>query len=117
MVDGRGGRLGPDLSIIGSLRRAVEIEASVVDPPAEVLPQNRMYRVVTRSGREVSGRLMNMDTFTVQLLDSDERLRSFDKAALRDHGFADTAMPSYRDKLSPSEIADVVSYLVSLKRR
>ena len=56
------------------------------------------------------------DTFTVQLLDSKEQLRSFVKSDLRDHGFVEkSTMPSYKATLTPGEIADVVSYLVSLK--
>jgi mono/diheme cytochrome c family protein len=37
------------------------------------------------------------------------------KAELRKHSFIDTPMPSYRDDLDAQEIADVVSYLVSLR--
>jgi putative heme-binding domain-containing protein len=115
-VAGRGSRLGPDLSGIGLLRRAAELEQSIVDPQAEVQPNNRSYRVVTADGREVKGRLLNHDTYTVQLLDEDERLRSFALAGLREHGFDQTPMPSYRKKLDASQVADVVAYLVSLQR-
>ena len=115
-VDGIGGRLGPDLSDIGRLRRAVELETSIVDPGKEILYTNRTYRVVTKGGVTVTGRLLNLDTFTVQMLDSKEQLRSFEKANLRDYGFVDASpMPSYKDKLNSQELADVVSYLVSLK--
>jgi hypothetical protein len=106
------------LSNIGQLRRAVELETSLVDPGAEILAPNRTYRVVSREGVETKGRLLNLDSFTVQLLDTKEQLRSFEKAKLRDYGFVDASpMPSYRDKLSAQELADVVSYLVSLKGR
>jgi mono/diheme cytochrome c family protein len=50
-------------------------------------------------------------------MDTKEQLRSFVKADLREHGFAPTPMPSYKDKLTPQEMADVVSYLASLKAR
>ena len=63
----------------------------------------------------MAGRLLNRDTFTVQLIDTDERLRLFRIADLREHGFEETPMPSVRRKLSPQEIADVVSYLSSLR--
>jgi hypothetical protein len=95
----------------------VELEQSLLDPAAEVLAANRSYRVVTRDGTTVTGRLLNHDTFTVQLLDSNEQLRSFEKSSLRDHGFVATPMPSYRARLNPQEMADIVSYLVSLKGR
>lgn len=115
-VDGVGARLGPDLSDIGRLRRAVELETSVVDPGKEILYTNRTYKVVTKDGATVTGRLLNLDSFTVLMLDTKEQLRSFEKSSLRDYGFVDASpMPSYKDKLNAQELADVVSYLVSLK--
>jgi cytochrome c oxidase cbb3-type subunit III len=115
-VRGNGSRVGPELTDIGSLRRAVELERSVLDPDAEVLPQNRYFRVVTRDGAAITGRLLNQDAFTVQLMDSSERLLSFSKANLREYAFVDKSpMPSYAGKLSPKELSDLVSYLASLK--
>jgi putative heme-binding domain-containing protein len=114
-VAGRGSRLGPDLSRIGAVRRAVELEQSLLDPAAEVQPANRSYTVTTAAGETVTGRLLNRDTFSVQLIDSHERLRSFALADLRAYGFAPTPMPSYRDRLDAQEIADIVAYLVSLR--
>lgn len=118
MVNGQGSRLGPDLSSIGSLRRAVELQKSLVEPAATVLSEHRFYQVTTKDGRTIKGRLLNMDTFSVQVLDAaDERPKSFERAALRDDGFVDPGMPSYRTALQPQELADVVRYLASLRRR
>jgi putative heme-binding domain-containing protein len=115
-VNGVGSRVGPDLSDIAALRRTVEIERSLIEPNEEVLPQNRMYRAVTAQGETITGRLLNIDTFTVQILDSKERLLSLQRADLRESGFVkDSPMPSYRDKFSSQELADVVAYLVTLK--
>jgi len=113
---GTGSRTGPDLSDIGALHRAVELEQSLIDPGAVVLPQNRFVKVVTKDGTTVTGRLMNQDTFTLQMIDSQDRLRSFPIADLRQHSvLTTTSMPSYKDRLSSQERADVVAYLVSLK--
>jgi cytochrome c oxidase cbb3-type subunit 3 len=115
-VGTNGSRTGPDLSDVGSQRRAVEIEQSVLDPDAEILSQNRSYRVTTKSGETITGRLLNIDTFTVPLVDSKERLLAFPKASLQEWAFIDKSpMPSYRNKLSSKELADLVAYLVSLK--
>jgi len=104
------------LSDVGGLRRAVELEQSIVDPQAEILPNNRLYRVVTRGGETISGRLLNHDSFTVQLLDSNGRLLSLPISDLREYGFVNNSpMPSYRDTLSAQEVADLVRYLGSLK--
>jgi putative heme-binding domain-containing protein len=115
-VNGSGSRVGPDLSDIAALRRTVEIERSLLEPNEEILPQNRYYRAVTKQGETITGRLLNVDTFTVQMLDAKERLVSLQRQDLRESGFVnDSPMPSFRDKLSSQELADVVAYLVSLK--
>ncbi len=114
-VRNTGSLVGPDLTDIGAIRRAPQLERSLLDPDAEILAQNRTYRVVTREGTAVTGRLLNHDAFTIQLMDA-QGLRSFQKANLKDSGFVEKSpMPSYRDKLSAQELADLVSYLVSLK--
>jgi len=115
-VKDKGSRVGPDLTEIGSVRRLAELERSILEPDAEILPQNRFVRVVTRDDVTVTGRLLNQDTFTVQLIDSEERLRSFERAKLREYVFLDKSpMPSYQSKFSAREVADVVTYLASLK--
>ena len=110
------GRLGLDLTEIGALRDRDELTKALVAPSAEVQPQNRMYRVVTRDGAVVTGKLLNQDPFSLQMLDSNERLRSFPTSSLRDYGFVSTPpMPSYKDKFSPEEMSDLLAYLSSLK--
>ena len=87
-----------------------------MDPDAEVLPQNRYVRLVGKDGAVVVGRLLNQDAFTVQLIDSKERLLSVNKLDYKEFSFVNKSpMPSYKDKLSREERADLVSYLVSLK--
>jgi putative heme-binding domain-containing protein len=114
-VRNTGSFVGPDLTDIGALRRAVQLERSLLNPDAEILAQNRTYRVVTREGATITGRLLNRDTFTIQLMDA-QGLHSFQTANLRESGFVEKSpMPSYKDKLSAQELADLVSYLVSLK--
>jgi putative heme-binding domain-containing protein len=115
-VMGNGSRLGPDLSEIGRLRRSVDLETSILDPDAQVVPSNRFVRVVTADGTTITGRLLNHDTFSVELIDAQENLRSFDKAGLREFTFLQhSPMPSFRGKLTSQEVADVVTYLTTLK--
>jgi cytochrome c oxidase cbb3-type subunit 3 len=115
-VGTQGSRVGPDLSDVGALRRASDLQKSLLDPDAEILPQNRTYRVVTKQGRTITGRLLNLDSFSVQILDSSEHLVSLERPDLREAAFIDKSpMPSYRDKLSAAELSDLVAYLASLK--
>ncbi len=115
-IGATGSRLGPDLSEIGRLRHSAELERSILDPDASIAPSNRFVRLVTRDGATITGRLLNHDTFSVQWLDSKEQLVSRQMSDLREFTFIDKSpMPTYRDKLSSPELADLVSYLVSLK--
>jgi cytochrome c oxidase cbb3-type subunit III len=117
-VGGNGSRTGPTLTEIGSFRPAAELQRSLLEPDAELRPENRSVRAVTQDGALMTGRLFNQDTFTVQLIDSAERLLLLEKSSLREFTvLKNSSMPSYRDKLTSQELADVVSYLASLKGR
>jgi len=115
-VQNAGSRSGPALTDIGAIRTADQLTAALLDPDAEILPENRRYRVVTRGGVTTVGTLLNHDTFQVLMRDAKEQLRSFQKADLREHGFVEgSSMPSYRATLSPQQLADVIAYLSTLK--
>ena len=110
-----GSHLGPNLSRVGRDRRAVEIEQSLLDPQAEIQPQNRFVEVSLRRGDPIEGRLLNQDTFSIQLMDADQRLRSIDKTNVAGIQFIQSPMPSFADRFDAQELADVVSFLVSLR--
>jgi len=115
-VGDKGSRVGPDLTDIGTTRTPEKLQTALLDPSAEILPEHRSYRVVTREGATITGRLLNLDTYQVLMIDSKEQLRSFYRAELSEQGFIkESTMPSYRDKLSPQEQADVIAYLRTLK--
>jgi putative heme-binding domain-containing protein len=115
-VNGKGPRVAPDLSEVGATRPLPELFQALLDPDATIRPGNRFFRVVTRDGATMTGRLMNQDSFSVQLLDANERLVSLLKANLREFGYVKSSpMPSVRDKLSAQEVDDLVGYLVTLK--
>ena len=79
-------------------------------------PINRPVRVVTRDGRTIRGRRLNEDTYTVQIIDEQERLVSLVKADLREYELGKTSpMPSVAKTFSGDEIADLVAYLLSLR--
>jgi cytochrome c oxidase cbb3-type subunit 3 len=115
-VNGRGPRVAPDLSEIGALRSADFLERTLRDPSGMMLPLNRSVRAVTRDGKVVTGRRLNEDTYSVQLIDDQEHLVSLDKGTLREYAvLTNSTMPSYKDKLSEQEMADVIAYLLTLK--
>jgi len=115
-VNGVGSRIAPDLSDIGSARQAAALHRSVIEPTKGMWPINRPVRIVTRDGRTISGRRLNEDTFTIQLIDANERLVAIDKSEIKQYEkAAASTMPSVAGKLSGDEIADLIAYLLSLK--
>ena len=137
----RGSRFGPDLTDIGvragvlplggrgaapgepagndpdgPARARQELERSLTDPGAEILPANRTITLVTREGETITARVLNQDTFSLQLIDTKERLFTIQRSDVRELTWIkSSSMPSYRDKLTPQERADLVAYLLSLK--
>jgi len=115
-VGGRGPRVAPDLSDIGIARAPAALERSVRDPSSAMLPINRPVRIVMKNGATIRGRRLNEDTYTVQIIDEQERLRSIAKTDVRALDVEmRSPMPAYADRLTGDEIADVVAYLLTLR--
>jgi cytochrome c oxidase cbb3-type subunit 3 len=127
IVNGRGGRLGPELSTVGSARSRAYIVESIREPNRQ-LTQNRVFgesvslkydtvTAVTADGRTIVGVPMNEDTFTVQVMDMSERIHSLDKKSLKSIRHEDRSlMPSYdTGRLSNADLDDLVVYLQSLR--
>jgi putative heme-binding domain-containing protein len=115
-VNGKGSRQAPDLSDIGAVRSAGSIERSLVDPNTQMMPINRPVHIVTRDGKAIDGRRLNEDTYTVQITDQEGRLLSLQKSDLREFTVSTKSnMPSYKGELTPAEMSDLVSYLLTLK--
>ncbi|MDH3458491.1 MAG: c-type cytochrome, partial [Gemmatimonadota bacterium] len=83
-VNGIGPRAAPDLSDVGAVRTPGALQRSLLDPYNSVIPINRPVMAVTQDGEIVRGRRLNEDTYTVQVMDSDGRLRSLVKEELVD---------------------------------
>ena len=118
-VNGRGSHVALDLSSVGALHPAAYLQRALLDPAstAAAIPQSHMMRAVTKSGETITGRRLNEDTFTVQLMDDHEHLVALEKANLRSLSVVEgTTMPSLNGKFTGAQIADLVAYLASLKR-
>ena len=73
---------------------------------------------MTTQGATITGRLLNQDTYTLQLQQANGKLVLLDKTNLREVTILkESPMPSYKDKLDAQELADVIAYLRSLRGR
>jgi len=113
-VNGRGPRVAPDLSDIGAIRTPAALQRNLIAPSTALLPINRPVRIVTRNEETIVGRRLNEDTYTVQLIDSQERLRSLLKTDIVSYDISETPTKA-PTTLSSEEVADLVGYLLTLR--
>lgn len=127
MVDGKGGRFGPELSGVGGSRTREAIIDSVRNPSRRLawgltestkeFPQEyETVTVVTADGKQIRGVALNEDSFTVQIMDSGEKIHLLEKDTLKSFQKSrDSAMPKYGlDILSDKDLEDIVAFLFSV---
>lgn len=116
MVRGRGGRLGPDLSRIGTTRSRTALIKEIRTPSGSFTDGYWPVTVVARDGRRTRGVRKNEDPFSLQIMDTNERILSFDRSDLREVVREPRSlMPDYGpDRLTDAELDDVIRYLRSL---
>jgi putative heme-binding domain-containing protein len=119
MIEGAGGFIAEDLSVYGRTRAPEEIRAAIT------MKQNKtkgtaesLTTVTTRNGQTFSGVLRNEDNFSVQLQTLDGAFHLFTKAEVQSLArSSDPLMPSnYGSALSPKEIDDLISFLMTSAR-
>jgi putative heme-binding domain-containing protein len=127
MVQGKGGRLGPDLTAVGGSRTRDSIIDSVRNPSRRLawgltestkeFPQEyESVTAVMADGKQVKGVTLNEDSFSVQIMDAGEHIYLLEKSTLKSFEKSrQSAMPKYEpETLSDKELEDVVAYLVSV---
>ena len=117
MANGRGRRVGPDLSLIARSRNRRQLLESILVPSREVAPQFTSWTLVTTDGRVLNGVIVyeNRDRLTIEdatgkqtnLANTEVELRTPRKTSL---------MPEKLiERMSISEVRDLLAYLESLK--
>jgi cytochrome c oxidase cbb3-type subunit 3 len=127
MVEGKGGRLGPELTGVGGSRTRDALIDSVRNPSNRLawgltestkeFPQEyESVTVVTADGKTIKGVTLNEDSFSVQIMDAGEHIHLLEKDKLRSFQKSrQSAMPKYdADVLSDKELEDILAFLVSV---
>ncbi|MGA2099757.1 MAG: c-type cytochrome [Candidatus Sulfotelmatobacter sp.] len=127
MVDGRGGRLGPELTSVGASRTRAALIESVRNPSQRLawgltestkeFPQEyESVTVITADGKEIKGVTLNEDSFSVQIMDTGEQIHLLEKDKLRSfRKTRESAMPAYgMSTLSEKDLDDILAFLVSV---
>ena len=128
MIRGQGGNIGPELSRIGDMRGPTNLKNRLIDPGAN-LPQNGtgfysykwslylMFRAVDKDGNTIEGMRAGENSFVIVLQDINGKFHALWKPDLRslEQVPGGSLMPSFKEKLTPAQMDDVVAYLMTLK--
>jgi cytochrome c oxidase cbb3-type subunit III len=117
MVNGRGGQLGPDLSRIGSGRPRAALLKKVRGTTDSIRSGYEAVTLVTRDGQRIRGVKKNDDEFSIQIMDTRERLRGYLKESLAEVvNEPRSLMPVYAaDQLNDRDLDDLLQYLGTLR--
>jgi len=130
MVDGKGGRVGPDLTSVGTSRTVESLVESVrnpsqrlawglTEPTKEFAQRYETVTVVTPDGKQIKGVTLNEDSFSLQVMDTAERIHLFSKDKVRSiEKSRKSLMPSYGPgTLSDQDLNDVIAYLLDVAEK
>lgn len=118
-VQGRGGKLGPDLSNAGGTRSLPYLRESILDPDANGAAGYRSIQVKLLNGQELSGVERNRSNYSLQLQDRTGALHLIDMADVREMKASRTSpMPKdYKTRLSKIELENLLAYLAQQSSR
>ncbi len=128
VVKGKGGLVGPDLTNLAGTRKTVSIVDALTRPLHKVfgdggaiprvLVPNATYqpvRITSADGKVITGVLKNEDSYSLQVMGTDNQLHMFDRASVKVVYESRTLMPTDYDKrLTPDEFRNLLAYLTRL---
>ncbi|MGB7845279.1 MAG: c-type cytochrome [Candidatus Acidiferrum sp.] len=124
MVNGKGGRLGPELTNIAMARSTESLVDSVRNPSSHLatglientkeFPQEyETVTVVTHGGETFTGVALNEDSFSLQMMDTQQQIHLLEKDKLKSFKKTrESLMPAYDEKTLPDQdLRDLLAYL------
>jgi cytochrome c oxidase cbb3-type subunit 3 len=114
-LNGRGGRLGPDLSRAAQTQSRPQLTSSIRTPSAATANGYRPVTIVMRDGRRIRGVEKSEDAFSIQIMDAQQRLQGYLKADVREVIAESTSlMPEFpATRVSDRDLEDLLTFLSS----
>jgi len=115
VVNGRGGRLGPELSRIAQDPAA--LAQAIRDPNASIPSGYQTVTIVTRDGQRIRGTRKGEDAFSIQIMDARGQLQGYLKSTLREVvSETSSLMPAFGpDRLNDRDLDDLLQFLGTLR--
>jgi hypothetical protein len=110
-INGQGGKVGPDLTGIGSRDRS-EVLQEILDPNRSVEANYRMWNVTTKGGDTFSGRLEAETQTTVEILDTVAQKHVVQRKDIASMDASQLSiMPIGFEALPPADLKALLEYL------
>ena len=118
-INNQGGKMGPDLSNIASVRPARTIRDAILDPDSDGADGYHAVSVTMRDGKSLKGVARNRSNYSLQLQDRQGNLHLINMADVAEMTLGKgSPMPKdYGKKLSGTEVDDLVAYLAKQSLR
>ncbi len=127
MFEGKGGRVGPDLTGAGASRTVEALIESVrnpsqklawglTEPTKEFAQEYETVTVVMPDGKQIKGVALNEDNFSLQVMDTNEKIHLLEKDKVSSiKKSRESLMPVYDNTLlSDEDLRDIIAYLQSV---
>jgi putative heme-binding domain-containing protein len=116
-VSGTGGHLGPDLSRVGAARSRQMLVRQIRGAVEDFRPGYAPVTLTTADGQIVHGVKKNEDLFSVQIMDTRERIQGYEKEKMRSvANDTRSAMPAFGvERLNDGDLDDLLAYLQTLR--
>lgn len=117
-VGGRGGKVGPDLSMIGANRSGPDLLESIIFPSATIVRDYESYSIATEDGQVLTGLIARETEDTLYLQQANGEIVEVPRSQIEEMAPGTTSiMPAGLEQvLTRQELADVVAYLQSLNQ-
>jgi putative heme-binding domain-containing protein len=117
-VHGRGGKIGPDLSIIARASDRKKLAESILRPAKEIAPQYATWSFVMHDGKTLSGVLVSEDREGhVRIGSADGHITEVQTSDIEERVAQKTSIMPERltDLLTVGEFRDLIAFLATLK--
>ena len=115
-VNGKGGMVGPPLEHIADRLSREELLTSVINPNASISPGYGVVILTLKDGEELSGIVSAETTSELNLKIGNNPPRIIKRAAIKEMEMLPSGMMSMKDVLDKSQLRDLISYLITLKK-
>ena len=116
-VNGQGGKVGPQLSFVGTSRTKAFLLESILKPKAVITSGYSSILILTKNGKFITGVKRNEDDTSIDLMDKEGSLLHISKDEIKKYKTQKISiMPgNFKDILTQEEVGHLLAYLGTLK--